>query len=183
MKTVRHLSLVVLMIFISHGLYGQDSITYRTYKFAGVQYKVPVSWDNDGFGSYKPEEWNDHGSAVCACTGFIHLDYETDLKMVFYPSFIEDLESERHNMIWDYQYVKPEEIEIIKVGKINYEREVSKFENNDKYEVWRYKCQIKKYAYLIYFFATPEELEKNSETISAIIQSFKKSNTFKLKIE
>jgi len=184
MKILRRTLIAFIFLYgINLSLSGQEVEEFRTYKFAGVQYKVPASWDNDGFGSYKPAEWNEHGSAVCECTGFIHLDYESDLKMVFYPSSMEDLESERHNMVWDYRYVSSEEIEMITVGKINFEREISTFENNEEYVVWRYKCQVKKYGYIIYFFASPEVIEKNSETIDAIIGSFKKSNTFKLKIE
>jgi hypothetical protein len=162
---------------------SQDSTIFSTWKFAGVQYQVPANWEGDPFGSYKPDEWNDYGSAVCKCTGIIHIDYDTDLKMVFYPSLIEDLESERHNMIWDYIYKRVQENEILKVGKATFYKEVSKFENTDKYVVWRYKTIVGKYGYLIYFFASPDVIEQNAHMIHAIVQSFRKSNSFQLKIK
>jgi len=181
---ILNIPLIIFLSFcgISLSSFSQDSTVFSTYIFAGVQYQIPAHWEGDPFGSYIPKEWNDHGSAVCECTGIIHIDYDKDLKMVFYPSSLEDLESERHNMIWDYKYERAPKKESIKVGKITFEREISKFENSDKYVVWRYKTIVGKYGYLLYYFASPDIVEQNTETIQSIVHSFRKSNRLQLKV-
>jgi len=179
--------IIVFIVFIMSILplssRGQAPENLVTIKFAGIQYKVPSSWEHDGFGSWKPGEWNEHGSAVCECTGFIHIDYEKELYMVFYPSLPEYIESERHNMIWDYKYLETDEAVTVKVGKIEFEKEVSVFDNADKYVVWRYKFQQKKYGYLVYFFGSPEIMANSPEGIGKIMESFKRSGRYKLKIK
>ena len=71
-----HLIIWLLLVGFNTRSFAQDSTIFSTWKFAGVQYQVPAHWEGDPFGSYKPEEWNEHGSAVCECTGIIHIDYD-----------------------------------------------------------------------------------------------------------
>jgi hypothetical protein len=141
-------------------------------------FQVPGDWEIDGFGSYLPEEWDDGGSAVCECTGIILADPGSDLIMVFYPSLPEHLENEKHLKIGNKEYLTTPVHENLAIGKLTFKKEVSKFKDNDKLEVWKYTTTTNKYGYLVYFYGSPESMRQID--IQQIMETFKKSRKLKL---
>ena len=51
--------IIYFILALSFDSLAQESEGWTSIKFAGIQYKIPSSWETDGFGSWKPEEWKD----------------------------------------------------------------------------------------------------------------------------
>ena len=181
---MKRIVLICGLLFAQSLLFAQ--LDKRTYvwrvKFAGCQYEFPRTWEYDPFGSFDPQKWNSHGSAVCECTGVVHIDHDEELFFVMYPSLPEELESDPHMRIWDYRYVKPESSQSFEAKKTRFQSERSYLQHTEKdqrQEAWRYTTELGDYAYVFYFFSKKKGvLEANESVIRDILNSVKRSRKF-----
>ena len=145
-----------------------------------IKYKLPTSWEVDGFGSGF-DYWDDDGSSVCDCAGTINYGPDRLLGMVIYPI---DSKSDltKREYVWVYHF-RPEVAmanEYI-TKKLTFVKTISNWEKagdtndyidmlND--EVWMFTVTGKNYGFVIYFWGDINIMKKNEKTIYKILDSF-----------
>jgi hypothetical protein len=146
--------------------------------YFGMKYKLPDSWEIDGFGG---NDWEETGSSVCDCAGTINIGNrfsEKEIYMVVYPSRQKDsIDNKKRRMVWDMEFKDTINSVQIKTKYCFFTKKVSKWkegteENYAGSEVWQLKTSFKNQYYLIYFFAKPEVINENEPILIEIINNF-----------
>jgi hypothetical protein len=143
-----------------------------------VKYKLPTSWEVDGFGGGFGY-WNEGGSSVCDCAGTINYGYDRTLGMVLYPFEIGSNGKKREN-VWGYHFVPSTSVQTVTAKKIAFQRVISKWELNsgsDEYMgmlddvVWQLTAKTEKYGLIIYFWGDASLMLANEKEIYKILDS------------
>ncbi len=144
-----------------------------------VEYKLPESWEVDGFGS-SFDDWEGTGSAVCSCGGTINFGYNRKLGMVIYPVGSKSDKKKREN-IWHYHFVPEVKNTLYKTKSLTFKKTVSKWElpagMEDGHEildneVWNFTVNGSNYGFIIYFWGKKELIKENEKVIAKILDSF-----------
>jgi hypothetical protein len=154
---------------------------WRTIDQSGlnVKYKLPGSWEVDGFGG-GVGYWEEAGSSVCSCAGTINFAYNRTLGMVIYP-FTATSDMTTREYIWDYHLVPATQSGSYATKKLSFTKTISKWkkENPADYdletlnaEVWMFKFTGPEYGWIVYFWAEPTLLHAKEKTIYMILDSF-----------
>ena len=172
-------SLIIIIVLFSLGLkiYPQswrivDQSDYN------MKYKLPKSWNVDGFGA--SDDWGAYGSSVCHCSGTINFSDIDSMRvgMVVYPCLKEDVNSEKRQKVWNYEFIKQGDFDTIKTKKLTFIRQKSDFGNEDDYynskdyEAWQLIAYNGKFAFVIYFWGRNESMKREEKTIIKILESF-----------
>ena len=147
-----------------------------------MKYKLPTTWEVDGFGSSE-EYWDLDGSSVCNCAGTINFGPDRKLGMVVYPirSDYSDSVMVKRQYVWDYHFVPSTSKQTVTAKKISFQREISKWELNsgtDEYMnmlddvVWKLTSKTTNYGFVIYFWGDASVMLANEKTIYKILDSF-----------
>jgi len=143
-----------------------------------VKYKLPTSWEVDGFGGGFGY-WNEGGSSVCDCAGTINYGYDRKLGMVLYPFEIGS-DGQKREYIWDYHFVPSTSVQTVTAKKISFQRVISKWElsqGTDEYMgmlddvVWQLTARTEKYGFIIYFWGDASMMLANEKNIYKILDS------------
>ncbi|TNE54130.1 MAG: hypothetical protein EP338_08170 [Bacteroidetes bacterium] len=179
---MKHL-IVWSMLLIASGVWGQKDEKWVSIdqSYYGMKYKLPQSWEVDGFGS---SDWDDYGSSVCRCAGTINIGDrygEKTLYMVAYPSLdLKSIREGKRSQVWDWKYDDPgTQGTMKKYGKTrwyltrsSWTKESTKEEDGDLV-VWRYITTYKKQYYVVYFWAKEDVMLEKSGEIDQILSGMK----------
>ena len=175
MKNVTSILLVLITLFCVGNAAAQKkkSKMWKLHeKYLKIEFKIPKSWWADGFGGGE-DDWDGYGSSVCECTGIIVGTDNPDIKMVYYP-MKKGLDPERRNFVWDYKFVPAETKDKISNKYLEFEREISKWEEDeDNFEVWRLIAKKGDYSYYVYLWAKPSVMKKKEKLLMQIVDTFK----------
>lgn len=144
-----------------------------------VKYKLPTTWEVDGFGGGYGY-WNEGGSSVCDCAGTINYGYDRKLGMVLYPFEIGSDPAKRE-YVWDYHFVVSTSVQTVTAKKISFQRIISKWElpegSSDEYMgmlddvVWQLTAKTEKFGLIIYFWGDQYLIQQNEKNIYKILDS------------
>lgn len=144
-----------------------------------VKYKLPSSWEVDGFGSGF-DYWDDAGSSVCSCAGTINYGYDRKLGMVIYP-FNDQTDVVRREYVWDYHFVPSTSVQTVTSKKLSFQRVISKWEMNegssDEYMgmlddvVWKLTTKSGSNGLIIYFWGDASMMLANEKNLYKILDS------------
>lgn len=145
-----------------------------------VKYKLPSTWEIDGFGGNE-SSWENPGSSVCECAGTINFGPERKLGMVIYPNK-DNFGEQKREYVWDYHFISvSSELESYNTKKLFFNKFISKWEQpngSDDYigmlndEVWKFTSKSNSYGFVIYFWGDPEIVKQNETIIYQILDSF-----------
>jgi len=169
--------LFTFLILFSFNCMSQKWLTVNQ-KYYNMKYKLPESWSVDGFG--EDNDWNAEGSSVCHCAGTINLSSDDSNKiiMVAYPCKEGDIKSENRQKVWSYSFIPSDNKDTIKTKYMTFVRSVSDFTSYDDYyiaerdEAWQLLCDNGNNSFILYFFGSTDEMQKQKDTIMQIIRSF-----------
>ena len=159
--------------------FSQTAWTDIDQSYFNMKYKLPDSWEVDGFGSGFGS-WDEDGSSVCECSGTINFGPGRKLGMVVYPTSVKTDPKRREN-IWYYHFVPNSETSVYISKKLKFKKTISKWEQNDDVirddddmmndEVWRFELKNGRFGFIIYFWGDSSVMASNEKTIYEILDS------------
>ncbi len=174
-KTVILISMLIAVLAVQ----AQDWVEVNQ-KYFGIKYRLPDSWEIDGFGG---NDWESYGSSVCECAGTINIGNRFDddeIFMVVYPTkFKDSLDIEKRRKVWDMVFDSNGEKSQIKTKNCTFEKIISKWTDGTAgkrkgWTVWQLKTNYKnKQYYVMYFWAKPEVMKNNEDLLMQILNSIK----------
>jgi hypothetical protein len=149
-----------------------------------VKYKLPSSWEIDGFGSGFGY-WDEGGSSVCDCAGTINYGYDRKLGMVLYPYSnlsAEDSVMVKRDYVWDYHFnfTSASDAPNYVTKKLTFQKKISKWEQADvgkdylemlDDEVWWFTVSGENYGLIIYFWGDETLMRANETDLYKILDS------------
>ena len=135
-------------------------------KSIGLSYEIPSNWFVKGVLS--PQK--------CGCEGGA-LNTSSDLKlnMLIFSSREQDFDQLQKQTIWGYHWLSPANAlprPLFQGKNLGFELEVSTWQEDAQLQVFCYRARSEEYYYLIYFWASPDLLEKSQADIEHILWSF-----------
>lgn len=171
---------IIIGLLLAHlGLFAQKWRKVDQ-SYYGMTYKLPASWERDGFGA--DDDWESTGSSVCHCAGSINIGnrFEDDeIYMVVYPTKLKDsLNAPKRLKVWQMVFDTLGTKSKVQTKTLTFEKTVSKWtadtgQDFPDAEVWKLTTAQKGKYYVIYFWAKPEVIKKNAGIIQQILESFK----------
>ena len=143
-----------------------------------IKYKLPTTWEVDGFGGYF-DNWEEGGSSVCTCGGTINFGPDRTLGMVIYPTK-SNSDMTLREYVWDYHFVPTTSVQTVTAKKISFQRVISKWEltnGSDEYMgmlddvVWQLTAKTENYGFIMYFWGDASIMLANEKTIYKILDS------------
>lgn len=179
------LLLFPVLVFAQPGKHT-DWLRYEQF---GISYRLPADWEVDGFGDYAKSGWEEHGSAVCNCTGTINSSDSLGIKMVIYPSTQAGLDSAKRYQVWDYTWLPDSTItrgpiDFSTRGAMGYPNlrwahRISKWSGRGEEAgktVWQLKtCADRDFFLLVYFWGSADVIQNQGQLLIDILSTIEPS--------
>jgi len=170
---------LIVLVTLNPGLFAQKWKTVNK-EFFGITYKLPGTWEVDGFGG---EDWEAKGSSVCHCAGIINIINRSDsneIYMLVYPTKIKDsVNAVKRKKIWkNIVGDKVTDKSTVPLKNYTFEKAVLKFDEGAQadfpgYEIWRFFTFAHEQYYTVYFWAKPQTIKDNEKDILKILESIR----------